>query len=118
MAIQNARQKAQLRKEQESMEMQEQLEESQNGVEKHAPAPALDKGPSRPERKPVEAETLLAKRMDMVNGLNHAKAQREAVAEQLRQIEETVHHQEGAVMMLNELIQAIDPTLLQPQMGG
>jgi len=97
------------------MEQQEVIAQGlQNGVEKSAVMPQV----VQPKQTSVQVQSLLDKRMEMLNALNGAKADRDAVAERLGELEKGVNRQEGAVLMLNQLIQESDPELFQKIAAG
>lgn len=67
-----------------------------------------------PPRTPVfGVEVLMKKREAALAKLNGDKADREYLADQLKQQEDIIKRSEGALINLNQLINELDPTALQ-----
>lgn len=119
MVIQNSRSRKAARKAQK-MEMQEQVQ-GLNGVEKSV----VETVTSPPIVQSVELSKLYARREEIIQRLNGAKAvradlqaQQESISAQIEAQEESIGRQTGALIMLNTLIQEIDPNALRQLQGG
>jgi hypothetical protein len=112
MAIQNSRARKSLKG--NKMEAEATVNIPMNGVEKTAPVPEV----MTDKPNGIALANLLDKRDKMIQGLNSAKAQKDAVKQQLENIELAISRTEGAIYGYETLINELDPSVLQQGMGG
>lgn len=102
------------------MESQVEAPISTNGVEKIDDLSQTDVVGKKDVGPSVGVKALTERRAKMVQGLNNAKSQREALSDRLKEVEVTISRTEGAIITLEGLIQEIDPEEMNRiyQQGG
>jgi hypothetical protein len=118
MSIQNSRTRAKLRKEKMMEQQEAAVQTSQNGVEKNVPPVTQESDLPVMQGKNVQIKTLQEKREKFFTMLNQLKAERDAMSEELQMKEDNIKRQEGAVLMLDQLLREIDPPPSQPNPFG
>jgi hypothetical protein len=95
------------------MEVEATLHSMSNGVEKDAPSPILEQDKSGG----ISLSDLLAQHKELLQGLNNVKAQREATAQRLKDLETTEQRTLGALITNEQWIMKINPNALQEAEG-
>lgn len=96
------------------MEAEATVRTMSNGVEKSAPVPSGDQ--ERPSA--ISLSDLLDQHKELLQGLNTIKAQREATAQRLKDLETAEQRTLGALIANEQWITKIDPNALQQAAGG
>jgi len=116
MPIQNSRSRKRLERE-SIMEAEAAVHTSSNGALAHAPAPIPDMAQGRAES--IGLSKLMERRDKMAQGLNSISAELEAAEQRVEDLKTSKARTQGALIILNQLCEELDPTALQAaQQGG
>jgi len=92
------------------MEAEATIRNNQNHSERNAGDMIVEQTASTAQKTAtMDIDAFVEKRKELLSDLNGIKADREAIQERLKQVEEQIQRTTGALMMLNGLIHEADP---------